>query len=216
MAYLSASVFAASYFDIGNDLRNIEKRADYLHIDIMDGHFVPLFGLNSIVSEQLSKSYKIRQDIHIMARNPKNIIPQFFIDAVESITIHVECGLCNEIRDLLDLIASGGKRSGLAISPETDIIHLIPFLDKVEDILIMSSIPGQPNSVFEAGTYERIDIISKYIKEKNYDIEISVDGGLDFNKAAKCKESGANKVVIGRAFFAENDKNRLIEKIHNM
>lgn len=210
--HISISVFAADILNIGNELKTIKEHADSIHIDVMDGHFVPLFGFNSVWAKELGNYVCLNRDIHFMLYPTEEIIERFMDTGVETITLHLNSAPDEQLLHCLSYINESGIKNGIAISPNTEVERIIPFLGRVEEVLIMSTMPGEENSLFEDNTYERIEQIKKLIGER--DIKIAVDGGLDAERAKRCIASGADKIIIGRTYFEQPYKKDLIQEIH--
>lgn len=215
MAELSTSAFAADFFHMERDIRYLESYGvDSLHIDVMDGHFVPLFGFNDIQLRQIEKICTLKKSVHIMAFHPGEIIKRFIMNSVDQITLHVESDSELNISQMLETIRSQGKKAGLAISPHTSIQALVPYLEHADDILVLSAPPGTEHSKFSHLTYERLKQVSQLAEGRKHRISLSVDGGLDIEKAKKCIEAGADIVVLGKAFYSSADKKKLVGQIH--
>ncbi len=213
--HISISVFAADILNIGSELKTIkEHNADSIHIDVMDGHFVPLFGFNSSWAKELGNYVCLNRDIHFMLYPTEDIIERFMDTGVETITLHLNSAPDEQLLHCLSYVSESGIKSGIAISPDTEVDRVIPFLDGVEEILIMSTMPGEENSLFEEITYNRIEQIKELVGER--DIKIAVDGGLDAERAKRCIASGAGKIIIGRTYFEQPHKKDLIQEIHQI
>lgn len=215
MAYLSVSAFAADIFNIGKDIEKVKRSgADLLHIDVMDGHFVPLMGFGITWIDAIYKDMNIPLDIHLMTENTALFVPQYLEFDVKTLLFHVEAETEEETNILLALIRDRGVRCGLAISPNTPVSALHPYLGLVDEILVMSTMPGCKDSTFQSDTFQRLQEISTLIQSKSLDIVISVDGGIDLEHALRCIENGADKIVMGRAFFNSAHPELIAETIH--
>lgn len=212
MAYFSLSVFACDFCNVERDIKRAEKaNADFLHFDVMDGHFVPLLGLGTTALSSVKGVSNLLIDIHLMTKNLDVFIPQFFQYKVNTILFHVEMESKIDILKFLRLIKDENIRAGLVVSPNTDISILKEYLPFLDEVLIMSAMPGIMNGIFEDSVFERIKKVKEMIDTSN--VIISVDGRLDDNRAMKCLESGAQKIVIGRAFFKSHDAYNLVKTI---
>ena len=180
MAKLSLSLFAADILQMNEDLQQTRRSGiTSLHVDIMDGHFVPLFGLNPVWLKQIKKVYSIDQDFHFMAYMTKEMLEPYFSLEPVGITIHLEAGKKKENLEILQQIKEKGIRAGIAISPESEWEEIKPYLDEAEEILVMSTVPGREGSVFIESTYEKIRCIKHLITEQKRNTMLSVDGGLN-------------------------------------
>ena len=214
MAKLSLSLFAADILQMNEDLQQTRSSGiTSLHVDIMDGHFVPLFGLNPVWLKQIKKVYSIDQDFHFMAYMTKEMLdPSFSLEPV-GITIHLEAGKKKENLEILQQIKEKGIRAGIAISPESEWEEIKPYLDEAEEILVMSTVPGREGSVFIESTYEKIRCIKHLITEQERNTTLSVDGGLNLERALDCIRNGADRIIMGRAFFGSSQKKELVKEI---
>ena len=214
MAKLSLSLFAADILQINEELQQT-KRSEItsFHVDIMDGHFVPLFGLNPVWLKQIKKVYSIDQDFHFMAYMTKEMLEPYFSLEPVGITIHLEAGKKKENLEILQQIKEKGIRAGIAISPESEWEEIKPYLDEAEEILVMSTVPGREGSVFIESTYEKIRCIKHLITEQKRNTMLSVDGGLNLERALDCIRNGADRIIMGRAFFGSNQKKELVKEI---
>ena len=214
MAKLSLSLFAADILQMNEDLQQT-KRSEItsFHVDIMDGHFVPLFGLNPVWLKQIKKVYSIDQDFHFMAYMTKEMLEPYFSLEPVGITIHLEAGKKKENLEILQQIKEKGIRAGIAISPESEWEEIKPYLDEAEEILVMSTVPGREGSVFIESTYEKIRCIKHLITEQKRNTMLSVDGGLNLERALDCIRNGADRIIMGRAFFGSNQKKELVKEI---
>ena len=214
MAKLSLSLFAADILQMNEELQQT-KRSEItsFHVDIMDGHFVPLFGLNPVWLKQIKKVYSIDQDFHFMAYMTKEMLEPYFSLEPVGITIHLEAGKKKENLEILQQIKEKGIRAGIAISPESEWEEIKPYLDEAEEILVMSTVPGREGSVFIESTYEKIRCIKHLITEQKRNTMLSVDGGLNLERALECIRNGADRIIMGRAFFGSNQKKELVKEI---
>lgn len=214
MAKLSLSLFAADILQMNEELQQT-KRSEItsFHVDIMDGHFVPLFGLNPVWLKQIKKVYSIDQDFHFMAYMTKEMLEPYFSLEPVGITIHLEAGKKKENLEILQQIKEKGIRAGIAISPESEWEEIKPYLDEAEEILVMSTVPGREGSVFIESTYEKIRCIKHLITEQKRNTMLSVDGGLNLERALDCIRNGADRIIMGRAFFGSSQKKELVKEI---
>ena len=214
MAKLSLSLFAADILQMNEELQQT-KRSEItsFHVVIMDGHFVPLFGLNPVWLKQIKKVYSIDQDFHFMAYMTKEMLEPYFSLEPVGITIHLEAGKKKENLEILQQIKEKGIRAGIAISPESEWEEIKPYLDEAEEILVMSTVPGREGSVFIESTYEKIRCIKHLITEQKRNTMLSVDGGLNLERALDCIRNGADRIIMGRAFFGSNQKKELVKEI---
>lgn len=214
MAYFSLSIFSADFCNIGNAIKKAEEcKVNYLHFDVMDGHFVPMLGFGISALERIKEFTYIPIDVHLMVNNLNKFVKEFSEFHVNSINIHIENNNHKKIINLLKYIKSKSIKPSIAISPDTDILELNKYLDYIDEVLIMSALPGVKNSSFIPAIFERINKANYIISSNAKDIMIAVDGALDEYKALKCIENGAKKIIIGREFFKTLKPLDLVSKI---
>lgn len=215
MALLSVSLFAADIMQLRNEIISIpESGADRLHIDIMDGHFVPLFGYNNVWIKRVLDEIKIPAEFHFMAYLTEDLLERYLLLEPEEAVIHIEASEFDTNVRLLKKITDAGADCGVAISPDTSLDRLTPYLPYIDTVLVMSRKPGEENSEFTEEVYARIRDIDEMIRREKREVRINVDGGLNDGRALKAVKSGAGEVVIGRAFYVEKDKRKMVESIH--
>lgn len=214
MAEVSVSAFAANLLHLERDLKTIQQsRADSIHVDVMDGHFVSLFGFQQPLIRQMIDFDPICGDIHLMVGVTQPILKRFLEIPCRKLTLHVESAEPADLAAFLKQISWTGISPGLAISPSTGVEQLRPFLPYLEEILVMSCTPGTEGAVFEEQTYDRIRTIRRLLEEEKPEGKIVVDGGLNEERALSCIRNGADRVVIGRAFFTSEDKKGVVERV---
>jgi ribulose-phosphate 3-epimerase len=217
MAYASVSIFAANINQIHTELEKVrESGAEFLHFDVMDGKFVPLQGLDVSLIEAIRSRVSIPVDVHLMVCDVEGMIQAFEQAGVHSIVFHVEGRSAETIHLALKSIRRQGIKCGLAISPDTDIGLLAAHFENVDEILVMTTYPGCSDAVFLESSYDRIRRIRKMVDEQGGGIVLSVDGGVDEMFAHKCIREGADKIVIGRAFFSSDHPLKLVSGINGV
>lgn len=214
MADLSISAFAADILHMEYNLHMLDNAPIYsLHIDIMDGHFVPLCGFNQIWIPKIEKIISVKKDFHFMAFVTQSMLKDYIRLRPDRIILHVEADTVENNIKMLNEVKSEGIETGIALAPNTSSQDLLPYLSLVDDVLIMSTEPGRENSVFLESTYKKIvEIYKMRIKTYNF-FSISIDGGLSINKAQKCIKNGADRIIMGRAFFSSPNPKEIIEKL---
>lgn len=214
MADLSVSLFAADIFHLEHDLQMVNGLPLFsLHVDIMDGHFVPLCGFNQMWIRKIQELRAIPMDFHFMAYLDKEMLKQYLELQPIRVILHIEANKKDTNMELLDYIRKKGISTGIALSPETDILEIHDYLHSVDDILLMSSQPGRENAIFNEKIYERIHCLKNILQGMNDKITISVDGGINEETANICIENGANRIIMGRAFFNSKEKAQTVNHI---
>lgn len=200
---LAPSILASDFSVLGEQIKKAEEGgAKVLHIDVMDGRFVPNFTFGALLVKSIRKCSDMFFDCHLMVEKPFDFIDSFFKAGADNITVHFEA-LGEETGKALDYIKSLGIKAGLSVSPDTPVDVITPYLDKVDMVLIMSVYPGFGGQKFIPESLERI----KRVKEltAGYDIDIEVDGGVYEENIKMVTDSGANVIVAGSAVFGKED-----------
>jgi ribulose-phosphate 3-epimerase len=201
---LSPSILSADFSALFEDIKKIEEGgADYIHVDVMDGHFVPNISFGAPVMKSLNGKTKLPYDVHLMIENPEKYIKDFVTDNTAFITVHQEA--CSDLGAVLELIRSYGIKAGVSIKPGTPTSVLEGFFDKVDLILIMSVEPGFGGQKFmEDQLYKAVEL-SALKKEMGYDYVIEMDGGIDLTNVERVLSSGVEMVVAGSAVYGAPD-----------
>ncbi len=210
--YIAPSILSADLTCLGEQVKQVEEAgADWLHIDIMDGHFVPNLSFGPAVVKWLDKVVKIPQDVHLMVQEPQKFIEPFIKAGASALTIHAEAR--GNIRETLKQIKKAGLWCGLSIKPDTQAATLIPYLDLLDLILVMSVYPGFGGQEFLSNSPEQINQVAKLAKDHN--ILVEVDGGINRQTAKIAYNSGAKSLVAGAAIFAQADIKQAFADIKN-
>lgn len=196
---IAPSILASNFKNLEKDIKEIEEIADLIHLDIMDGHFVPNISFGFPIIKAIRELSKLPLDAHLMILNPEKYIDRFIDYGVEMISVHIEGNY--HIHRLIDSIKKRGKKAGVAINPGTNHLLLLPILYDVDYVLIMSVNPGFSGQEFIYSSIEKIESIVKIKNEKNLKFEIEVDGGLNYDIGLKLKSLGCNILVFGDFYF---------------
>ncbi|MGM9551191.1 MAG: ribulose-phosphate 3-epimerase [Clostridia bacterium] len=200
---LAPSILSADFSVLGSQIKEAEKGgAKVLHIDVMDGRFVPNFTFGALLVKSIRKCSNMFYDCHLMVEKPYDFIDAFYKAGADNITVHYEA-LGDKTGEALDYIRSLGIKAGLSISPDTPVEVIKPYIDKVDMVLIMSVYPGFGGQKFIEKSLDRLSAVREMTKCYNVDIE--VDGGVNADNIKTIVNAGANVVVAGSAVFgAEN------------
>lgn len=202
MKKIAPSVLSADFSRLGEEIRAVEKAgADLIHLDIMDGHFVPNITAGPILVEAARKVTKLPLDAHLMIENPEKYIPDFAEAGADSITIHVETAG----KKALQLIRKCGAKPAIALNPATPLSKVIPFLRDVSMVLIMTVHPGFGGQKFISACLKKVKQLRQIIDQKNLPVEIEVDGGINPENIAQVSRAGATIFVAGSAIFKNPD-----------
>jgi ribulose-phosphate 3-epimerase len=200
MVELSPSILSADFANLERDIKNLEKEnIKYLHVDVMDGHFVENITIGPVVVNSIRKKTDMILDVHLMIENPNRYIDAFCDAGADIITVHYEA--TNHIHGVVQSIKGKGVKAGVAINPGTPIDVLKEILPDLDLVLIMSVNPGFGGQKFISSAINKIEYIKKVNKDLNLDIIIEVDGGIKVHNIKEVVDAGANLVVAGSAIF---------------
>lgn len=198
MGIIAPSILSADFTRLGQELAAIEKAgADWIHIDVMDGHFVPNITYGPIMVEACKRASSLVLDVHLMIEKPDLIIPEFAKAGADYISVHVEA--CTHLHRSLQLIKSLGVKSGVALNPATPLSSIEYVMDQLDFILIMSVNPGFGGQKFIESSIDKIRCLSNLLKEKNLKPLIQVDGGINTDTIGAVSKAGAGSFVAGSA-----------------
>ena len=214
---ISPSILSADFSQLGNEIKKLEQGgADLIHVDVMDGHFVPNLTIGPPVIKNLRKYTKLPFDVHLMISPVHKYIENYAVAGADIITIHPEA--TENLKESISLIKKFGKKVGVSLNPKTEIKTLIDEIDNIDLVLVMSVNPGFGGQKFMPEVLDKIKELKK-IKDKNqYHFDIEVDGGINFSNSKIVLEAGADILVSGTTVFKENDGDikANIEKLKSM
>ncbi|HGC7512708.1 TPA: ribulose-phosphate 3-epimerase [Streptococcus agalactiae] len=209
---IAPSILAADYANFANELKRIEETtAEYVHIDIMDGQFVPNISFGADVVSSMRKHSKLVFDCHLMVVDPERYIEAFAQAGTDIMTIHVEA--TKHIHGALQKIKEAGMKAGVVINPGTPVESLIPILDLVDQILIMTVNPGFGGQAFIPEMMSKVKTVAAWRKEYDHHYDIEVDGGIDNTTIKAAAEAGANVFVAGSYLFKASDLPAQVETL---
>ena len=214
MAKIAPSILSADFANLERDVRNIEENgADFVHVDIMDGIFVPNISIGIPVVKAIRPVTKLPLDVHLMIDRPIRYVEEFVKAGADFVTIHVEADQPQNTLEALDKIHALGCKAGIVLKPKTPAEAAIPYLDKCDMILVMTVEPGFGGQKFMADMMPKVAQLKEWMKDINPDCHIEVDGGVDANTFALCKENGADVLVAGSAYFKAAERAAFVKTI---
>lgn len=214
---ISPSILSADFSQLGSEIKKLEEGgADLIHVDVMDGHFVPNLTIGPPVIKNLRRFTKLPFDVHLMISPVHKYIENYAKAGADIITIHPEA--TKNLQDSINLIKKFSKKVGVSLNPETEINTLINEIENIDLILVMSVNPGFGGQKFMPEVLDKIKKLKKIKNEHNYQFKIEVDGGINFSNSKKILEAGADILVSGTTIFKENngDIKSNIEKLKSM
>lgn len=209
MIKISPSILSSDYGNLSSELKRMEAcGADMLHIDVMDGHFVPNITLGAPIVKCIRKSSTLPFDVHLMISDPYKYIPDFVNAGSDIITFHVESD--SDIEKTIDLILASGKKAGLSVKPKTPVEAVYPYLDKLSMVLVMTVEPGFGGQSFMEDMMPKVSAVRAEIDRRGLDVDIQVDGGINKDTISIAAKAGANVFVSGNAIFSSDDAEKTI------
>ncbi len=212
MIYIAPSLLAADFSNLAQDIERVRQAgANYLHLDVMDGVFVPNISFGPPVIESIRKKTKLFFDVHLMIKHPQRYIENFIKAGADSITIHYES--TSRPRDAIMKIKDHDVKAGIAISPNTPYEAVLPYLDIVDMVLVMTVEPGFGGQAMIPETLEKVRAIKNYIDEHGINVNIEVDGGITAENVNLALNAGANVIVAGSAIFRSKTPSKVIKQM---
>lgn len=212
MIKIAPSILAADFAKLGQEVQEVERAgADWIHIDVMDGHFVPNITMGPIVVDALRPLTKLPLDVHLMIENPDLYIEDFAKAGADYITVHVEA--CPHLHRTIQLIRSHGVKPGVVLNPHTPVETIQHVLEDIDLVLFMTVNPGFGGQKFIRSVVPKVAQLAKTVKEKGLSVDIQIDGGINEETIVPCAEAGANVFVAGSAIFGKEDRAQALQAI---
>lgn len=212
MVKIAPSILSADFSKLGEEIKDVERGgADWIHIDVMDGHFVPNITIGPLIVEAVRPITKLTLDVHLMIENPDQYIEAFAKAGADYITVHAEA--CTHLHRTIQLIKSFGVKAGVVLNPATPASVLEYVLEDLDMVLLMTVNPGFGGQAFIPSVLDKVEQVRSMIDEKGLAVEIEIDGGVNPETARLCVERGATVLVAGSAIYNKTDRKQAIADI---
>ncbi|MCT2342828.1 ribulose-phosphate 3-epimerase [Niallia taxi] len=212
MVKIAPSILSADFAKLGEEIKDVERGgADYIHVDVMDGHFVPNITIGPLIVSAIRPITTLPLDVHLMIENPDQYIPAFAKAGADIITVHAEA--CPHLHRTLQLIKEHGVKPGVVLNPSTPVEMIKHVIEDVEMVLLMTVNPGFGGQAFIKSVLPKITEVRKLADQFNPGLEIEVDGGVNEQTAILCKEAGANVLVAGSFIYDSGDRAKAIKAV---
>ena len=209
---IAPSILSADLWQLGADVQAVEQAgADWIHVDVMDGHFVPNLSFGPAAVKSLQGRTKLPLDVHLMVEHPGKFVEPFAKAGADLLTIHIEAA--DDVKDVLLAIKKLGVRTGLSIKPNTDPARIVPFLPLLDLVLVMTVQPGFGGQGFLPGSPAQISAVRDLIDKADHPVYLEVDGGINAQTANTAAQAGANVFVAGNAIFAAENPAQALSDI---
>lgn len=212
MVKIAPSILSADFARLGEEIKDVERGgADYIHVDVMDGHFVPNITIGPLIVEAIRPVTELPLDVHLMIEEPDRYIEAFAKAGADYITVHVEA--CRHLHRTIQLIKSTGVKAGVVLNPATPVESLVHIIEDLDMVLLMSVNPGFGGQKFIHSVLPKIRQVKEMANALNPALEIEIDGGVNEETAALCIEAGATVLVAGSAVFNQKDRAAAIDRL---
>ncbi len=214
MTKIAPSILSADFTRLGEEVKAVEKAgADWIHVDVMDGHFVPNITVGPLVIEAVNGITRLPLDVHLMIENPDYYIPEFAQAGADMLTVHLEN--CPHLHRTIQLIKDHQVRPGVVVNPATSLSLLEEILPEIDLVLIMSVNPGFGGQEFIPTMLDKIEYLREIVEKSGSKIEIEVDGGIKTDNAAEILQAGADVLVVGSGIFKSDNYKQTIQQLLN-
>ena len=212
MTRISPSILSSDFSNLEQEIKSLDKAgADWIHIDVMDGCFVPNITLGAPIVKAIRPHTRLPFDVHLMIRDPLAYIPDFLTAGADIITFHLESE--SDTKETIAAIRAGGAMASLSIKPATPVQAVFPYLDTLSMVLIMSVEPGFGGQSFQESCLEKIRILRREAQKRDLPLLIQVDGGIDENTIVLCAAAGADTFAVGSTIFRADDRKAAIQHL---
>lgn len=212
MVKIAPSILSADFSRLAEEIIDVERGgADYIHIDVMDGHFVPNITIGPLLVAAIRPVTKLPLDVHLMIENPDSYIEAFAKAGADYISVHVEA--CTHLHRTVQLVKSFGKKAGVVLNPATPVTSIQHIIGDIDMVLLMSVNPGFGGQKFISSVLPKITEVKEMAEKNGISIEIEVDGGVNEETARLCIQHGAGVLVAGSAIYNQADRKKAIEAI---
>ena len=212
MIKIAPSILAADFTRLGKDIDSI-KEADYLHFDVMDGIFVPNISFGLPILEAVRKYTNMTLDVHLMIDKPLRYVERFCSAGADIVVFHVEADTPKRIMKAIDTVKSCGKKVGIALKPKTPAEAVLPFIEKLDMVLVMTVEPGFGGQSFMENMMPKVTAVRNMITQQGLLCDVEVDGGINAETAKICINAGANVLVAGSSVFKASDRDSCIRSL---
>lgn len=214
MIKIAPSILSADFARLGEEIKDVERGgADYIHVDVMDGHFVPNITIGPLIVEAIRPVTNLPLDVHLMIENPDQYIGAFAKAGADLLSVHVEA--CHHLHRTIQHIKSEGMKAGVVLNPHTPVSMIEHVIEDVDLVLFMTVNPGFGGQSFLHSVLPKIKQIAAIVEKRKLNVEIEVDGGVNIETAKLCIEAGANVLVAGSAIYNQKDRSQAIANIRN-
>lgn len=210
---ISPSILSADFLNLEKEIQSILPETDFLHVDVMDGHFVPNLTIGPPIVQAIHAKFPVPLDVHIMVSNPDEVADEYLKAGANILTFHIEA--CQEPRKLAERIRKSGAKAGLSLRPATPLSAILPLLDCIDVVLVMSVNPGFGGQKFIPESVSKISNLKKAINQNNLKVWIEVDGGINEHTSKECISAGANMLVAGSYIMNAKDRLQAIRSLRS-